>query len=366
MIHRHSKPKVKDVIGLRGYAGLAQYYTGAPKPGNSSLAKMLLCSETFENLTLPGRAEETELSCPAHELPAVSENTASPVLAGGFSFDTNNSINSMPKTGAARTPLSKTVNHFESPEDKTAAAIALRESTGGALSPSVRLSGHVERINAHLKTIDGSQFEIGRELSEIIKEKDFAEDTIEGFVKNTWGWGRQRAYELMEAYSVKAGLPENVINLLQNTGQAKALKAAPESKRAEVLSEVAASGSVTAKKISEKIAEKEKAVDGEFEEVKKPAEEILDDNGILVPEHLHAAWRDERATEQDLRMHALVLLERWPAKMYGELSENQKKVLKSLLGALAIAVCPACKGEKCKECHKRGIVSKRPLLGTVK
>ncbi len=102
------------------------------------------------------------------------------------------------------------------------------------------------------------------------------------------------------------------------------------------------------------------------EKTEPAAKEILDDNGILVPEHLHAAWRDERATEQDLRMHALVLLERWPAKMYGELSENQKQVLKSLLGALAIVVCPACKGEKCKECHKRGIISKHPLLGTAK
>lgn len=353
----HHKPRSKDVLGERAYSRMANYYTTPPvRTGTPATALAFLHTENFDNLSSSVKDEQENV--PAYGL---SSEGVSPILdlsrgtPSSFLCDENQTMK----------PLSKTVNHFDSPKDKKAAALALREATGG-VSPSIRLSSHVETINEHLKIIGGSQFEIGKELIAIMQERDFAEDTIEEFVKNTWGWTRQRAYELADAYRVQAGLPENVINLLQNTGQAKALKAAPESKRAEVLSEVAASGSVTAKKISEKIAEKEKAVDGEFEEVKKPAEEILDDNGILVPEHLHAAWRDERATEQDLRMHALVLLERWPAKMYGELSENQKKVLKSLLGALAIAVCPACKGEKCKECHKRGIVSKRPLLGTVK
>ena len=255
----------------------------------------------------------------------------------------SNFYNSKPmkqKTGAARTPLTKTVNTFDTPEDRKEAAKALREAAGG--SPS-RLANHIDRINAHLKTIDGSQLEIGKELIEIMEEKDFAEDTVEQFVFNTWGWRRQRAYELAEAYRIKAGLPANVINLLQNPGQAKALKAAPESERAEVLKEVAAGGKVTAKAISEKIESRKAPINAEFEE------EIRDERGTLVPPELHTEWRDALDTVADMQIHIHAVLDCWPEKRHGKISKEAKQVLNLLLKALPL------------EIREGKIVSRHPL-----
>ncbi len=98
----------------------------------------------------------------------------------------------------------------------------------------------------------------------------------------------------------------------------------------------------------------------------KPEAEILDGNGIVVPAELVGSWNDTQATVMDLQMHAHVLLDKWPEKLFGVQSQRIRESLNTLLRSLDVVLCPECKGAKCKECNKRGIISKRPLLGTGK
>ncbi len=90
-------------------------------------------------------------------------------------------------------------------------------------------------------------------------------------------------------------------------------------------------------------------------------EEIFDCNGIRIPDSLLNSWRDEISTTLDLKMHLFVILDKWP-KMYGPLSKEHKKTIRELLATQDIELCRSCKGEKCKECDRRGIVSRHPLV----
>lgn len=124
------------------------------------------------------------------------------------------------------------------------------------LGISARLGIHEVAIENHLANIDGSFFEIGKELAQIRDEQDFAEDTFEQYGKNRWNKPRDWCYKMIQGYEVKAGLPANVLNLIQNQGQALALGRAPKEKHEEILKEVSKSGEkVTAKAISEKVEE---------------------------------------------------------------------------------------------------------------
>lgn len=102
------------------------------------------------------------------------------------------------------------------------------------------------------------------------------------------------------------------------------------------------------------------------EQKPKKQPEVFDSNGFAVPSELVNSWNDIQATVTDLQMHAHVLLDKWPAKMFGEMSQRTKDALNVLLKALDVMLCPECKGAKCKACHKTGIVSKRPLQGVGK
>lgn len=152
---------------------------------------------------------------------------------------------------------------------------------------AARLTGHIEYIRNELSGIDSSLFNVGKRLAIIQEEKDFAEDTIEEFVKNNFGRSRTWIYKMIEGYRVKEGLPENVENFLQNQGQAKALSKAPKEERAKILKEVASEGKVTAKAISEKVEEiytvpADFTVAGKEEPLKEESEDVDEVSGEIA------------------------------------------------------------------------------------
>lgn len=106
-------------------------------------------------------------------------------------------------------------------------------------------------------------FNVGRALMAIRDGKLYRErfKTFEAYLASRWEIKRQRAYELMDAYEVAAGLPpEDRKNLTES--QAAELKKAPAAKREEVLvtakRKAAKKGKskVTAKDIREEINER--------------------------------------------------------------------------------------------------------------
>ena len=74
-------------------------------------------------------------------------------------------------------------------------------------------------------------------------------DTFEQYCREKWGWSRQRASQYIQAAEVSRALPPECQQLLTNEGSSRALGQVEPAKRAEVLTEAAQSGPVTAKSI---------------------------------------------------------------------------------------------------------------------
>jgi len=102
-----------------------------------------------------------------------------------------------------------------------------------------------------------SFIEVGMALAEIrdLRLYRLTFKTFEGYCREKWGWGRQRAYELIAASEAARLLPEavnqNVIHGLQNERQARVIARIPKAVRAEVLEAVIEAGPVTARAIHE-------------------------------------------------------------------------------------------------------------------
>ena len=233
------------------------------------------------------------------------------------------------------------------------------------LSVTARLSGREQRIEkmlgdreGHAIGIKNCDFIIGEELYHIQQEGDFAEKTFELYIKNRWEKTRQWGYNLIDAYKVKDGLPENVNHGLQTERQARALKAAPKEEQTEILSEVMSEGEVTAVAIEKKIEQKKREPEqAEFETV------IKDKLGNEVPKNLHSEWN--RATELGKDYLQKVSIIRSAIKEDDEIfvevrgaRDTADSFYSQLKQIIPYAICPVCSGKKCKTCSNRGFVSK--------
>jgi len=102
-----------------------------------------------------------------------------------------------------------------------------------------------------------SFIEVGLALAEIrdLRLYRLTFKTFEGYCREKWGWGRQRAYQLIAASEAARILPDavnqNVNHGLQNERQARVIASVPEADRAEVLEAVVEAGPVTARAIHE-------------------------------------------------------------------------------------------------------------------
>lgn len=138
-------------------------------------------------------------------------------------------------------------------------------SASGTLSPYLELHGSESNViangpftsdeSAALDRLEGlirgridAFVEVGKALNQIrnlrLYRRDFA--TFELYVEARWEISRRRAYQIMDAALVASSLPDMPLN----EAQAYALGKIPEENRETVLNSIAASGKVTAKKIS--------------------------------------------------------------------------------------------------------------------
>jgi hypothetical protein len=357
MTNHRDNPQPAEVreAERRLYRFEASIYNGAIKPGNSSRAVALLHIDNFDNQISPCRVESNER--PSHEgVTAVTERSATPLSRDGISFISELSMK----------PLTKSVNTFTSPEEKKATAKNLKLAVGGTIKDEARLANHEKRVDKYLEIADGSYFEIGKELAAIHAESDYPEKSFEAYVKRRWNRARDWGYKLMEGYRIKEGLPESVFSKIQSPAQVLALKAAPEDRRAEVIEAASKNGKLTVEKIEAAVGaivtngetkkeKKEKPQDAEFEEV--------DGVGIVIPKSLREEWNRADEIGKDYLSKASIIRSglKEEDSIFGEMNgvlDTANTLYSELKQIIPYAVCPICKGKKCKVCHKRGFISK--------
>ena len=98
-----------------------------------------------------------------------------------------------------------------------------------------------------------SFIEVGMALAEIrdLRLYRLTFKTFEGYCREKWGWGRQRAYELIAASEAVRSLPVECNNNITNDFQARELARAPKAARGVVLEAAAVAGPLTARAIRE-------------------------------------------------------------------------------------------------------------------
>jgi len=290
-------------------------------------------------------------------------------------------------------PLSKTVNTFDNLGQKKSVMKGLKKTVSdGDFLSSVEL----EQYNQNSKiVIDGrlTFLDVGAALMRIRDGRQYREEylTFEECCNLKFDITRARGYEMLEAAATVSKLPQNVVNLLQNEGQAAALAKAPKKQRAKIIRDVAASGPVTAKAIADKIKEGEKAsespsdkvpesapiddkkchnkqllkrapeggepVEGDFKEV------VKDLNGDIIPDNIVEEYlRAEREGTEHLKEARSIL--RWLEKddlttmrVRGSLEHAKSLVAGIKIHQTKHVLCPKCHGKKCAVCLKCGFMS---------
>lgn len=95
----------------------------------------------------------------------------------------------------------------------------------------------LEKKEAVIKRGKKAFVEVGTALAEIRDAKLYRQEfkTFEEYCATKWDFSRKNAYMLIEAAEVLADLPEEMSTIVDNCGQARALKAASPENRAAVL-----------------------------------------------------------------------------------------------------------------------------------
>lgn len=186
-------------------------------------------------------------------------------------------------------------------------------------------------------------------------------ETFEEYCQEEHGWGRQRAYQLIEASEIKKSLPENVNNCLQNEGQVRALSSIHPEYREEVIEKVVSEGKVTAEAIKdagEVVQKKDKTI-------------RLDKMGYRIPEEIIQDWDRSEQMGQELKARASFIkcaietgLEDPKDVIWREINNQVSATAKNLFSSVKLllpyAICPSCEGrqrKKCTVCKQRGWVS---------
>jgi len=98
-----------------------------------------------------------------------------------------------------------------------------------------------------------SFIEVGMALAEIrdLRLYRLTFKTFEGYCREKWGWGRQRAYELIAASEAVRLLPVECNQKITNENQAAELARVPKAARGGVLEAAVEAGPLTARAIRE-------------------------------------------------------------------------------------------------------------------
>ena len=183
--------------------------------------------------------------------------------------------------------------------------------------------------------------------------------TFKAYCEERWGKTKQRVWQMIKAIEIRDSLRGKSQQLLTNEGQARALAEAPPETRSKVIQEVAKSGPVTAKHITDAIERLEKT------------ETKIDKVGQPIPKDILADWN--RAEEIGTHLRNLVSQVKCAVKngieeqdiIFSELHNTDIAPIEgthyTLSQILPHSVCTACKGhekKKCRLCLGRGFISK--------
>lgn len=223
-----------------------------------------------------------------------------------------------------------------------------------------------------IKTTQGAFIACGKALADIREQKLYRAtfDSFEGYCQTRWGWGRQRALQLIEAAETVASLPPDTAAAVTTERVARALKDVPKEDRPAV---VAASISSNGKASGAKIEAAKKVVSASAPtKICKPVVYIQrDETGYAIPDAILPLWnrRGEVSEVQKAIARAKLMVKEahakpdplWqPVNMQAvEIAlQNAKRDLDL---AIPYAVCCTCQGrakESCASCKGRGFISK--------
>lgn len=237
-----------------------------------------------------------------------------------------------------------------------------------------------KRIEKEIETDQASFLRVADNLIEVRDRKLYGivADTFEGYVRDRWGWSKQRAYQLISAKRVVDSLPEKGQLVVDSESKARALAPVPPKRRMRVIHdavEVSTNGKPTARDISE-AAERHPAPPKPTPPPAKPAapEKVYDVTGWEVPENLVKLFERSAEVKEVLSRISSIrgLLARveetkdwlWQPVNKSMLTADLDRVYYELKTALPYVVCPECQGRSsdpefrhCNLCKKRGVIS---------
>lgn len=248
------------------------------------------------------------------------------------------------------------------------------ERNGGSAKPSRRSiskQSRYEVLKDKIRNWWEDRFKVGSALQEIRDQKLYQHehDTFEAFCQSEYGFERAHAYRLIGFAEVKESVKMSPIgDKIKRESQARALAPVPEEKRVEVIEEVAATGPVTAKRITETAAKIVTPDTAKAAEPKK-TEKHVDKTGYPIPDVILEDWKHADEFRSTLnKLHEVKL------QVEKELNSNELRLREigqdslielshawiTLKQVLPYAVCPTCQGrtrDNCTACKGRGFVS---------
>lgn len=235
-----------------------------------------------------------------------------------------------------------------------------------------------KRIEKEIETDQASFLRVADNLIEVRDRKLYGivADTFEDYVRDRWGWSKQRAYQLISAKRVVDSLPEYESTIVDSESKARALAPVPPKRRMRVIHdavEVSTNGKPTARDISE-AAER-------YPDPPKPTpppaklaapDVIYDKTGFPVPENLVKLFERSAEVKEVLSRISSIrgLLARveetkdwlWQPVNKSMTTADLDRVYYELKMAMPYVVCPYCQGREetkshCTSCKQRGILS---------
>lgn len=230
-----------------------------------------------------------------------------------------------------------------------------------------------KRIEVEIEKDQAAFLRVGSLLVEVRDRKLYGivADTFEDYVRDRWGWSKQRAYQLIAAKSLVEDLPEKGKQIVDSEGKARALSAVPPRRRMRVIRDAVASapnGKPTARHIEE-AAQRDTSPPP-----KKPEQKdiLLDATGWPVPDNLVPLF--ERFTEVKQHLNSIAAIrgmlrrvqenkdQLWSIVNFSATMIDLDRAFQEIKQAVPYAVCPYCSGHDdtrshCTNCHQRGAVS---------
>lgn len=217
---------------------------------------------------------------------------------------------------------------------------------------------------------------VGERLIEIRDRKLYLimYDTFEEYVRERWGWSRQRAYQLINATAVMEALPEECQRAVDTEFSARELSKVPENIRESVIEEAQKNGAVTAVSIH-KAAKKVTAPPPKpsSKPAPKPEKEPhLDCTDYPIPDNLIPLFdRTQEVRELLTRLASVRGACRrladskdqlWQPVDFSSVILELDKAYSEMKLAWPYAVCTYCQGhddtrKNCTSCKGRGVLS---------